>query len=80
MKYIEELSSGDCFSINDTIFLITTDFKKDGSRLSYKLIDGSPKWFAASDIVEKCPVFAMDTDNHFYPIKEEKNQYDTKNL
>lgn len=80
MKYIEELSSGDCFELNDIIFLVTIDFKKDGSRLCYKLIDGSPKWFAPSEIVKMSPVFAMDSNNHFYPIKEEKNKYDSKNI
>jgi hypothetical protein len=80
MNYIEELNPGDCFISDDTLFFLTIDFKKDGSRLAYKLSDGSPRWFEASDIVSKTPIFAVDQNNNFYPLKEEKNKFDAKNL
>lgn len=75
MKYIEELNNGDSFIYNDIKFLLTSDFKKDGSKLAYSLDNGNAKWFSPSDIVEKIQIYTMDESNTILPIKETKNEH-----
>lgn len=69
MKYIEELIAGNTFVINDNIFLLTSDFKKDGSKLAYSIIGGNAKWFKASDIVDIMPIYHLDEQNNVAPIQ-----------
>lgn len=68
MKYIEELVPGSTFIKNNTIFLLTTDYKKDGSKLAYSIENGFPFWLKPSDIVDACPLFKLDSDNNVIPI------------
>lgn len=70
MKYIEELSSGDSFVFDNRNYLLTSDFKKNGSRLSYDLKSGSPKWFEANSVVNIEPIYILDKDNNIIAIKE----------
>lgn len=70
MNYVEELKNGDIFKLEDSIFILTSDFKKDGSRLTYSLKNGNAKWVSASCIVEKIQVYTMDFSNTIIPIKE----------
>ena len=37
MKYIEELNNGDSFELDNNFYVLTSDFKKSGDRLSYSL-------------------------------------------
>ena len=81
MKYIEELLPGDSFVSDSHNYLLTSDFKKNGCRLSYDLKSGNPKWFEASDIVDTIQIYTMDEKNTIIPIKEtQKNEYTTKNI
>jgi hypothetical protein len=73
MKYIEELSSGDCFIHNSRKFLLTSDFRKNGHRLAYSLTDGFSSWLDEQQIVELLPIYFLDKDNNIIPIKEHKN-------
>lgn len=73
MKYIEELIAGDTFEIENKFFLLTSDFKKNGSRLAFSLQDGSAKWFNSQAIVESLPVYRLDNDNNTVPLKIEHN-------
>lgn len=68
-KYIEELNSGDCFSINDTFYVLTGDFKRNGNRLAISLSDGVCRWFESSNMVENNQLYVMDKDNNIIPIK-----------
>lgn len=81
MKYIEELTPGETFSFEDSKFVLTVDFKKNGSRLAYSLIDGSPKWIASDNIVYVEPVYILDENQNICPIfnyqKEENNAENT---
>ena len=74
MKYIEELQNGDCFEYQNKKFLLTADFKKNGSRLAYSLTDGSAHWLESNTIIEICPIYFLDKDNNICPIsiKESK--------
>lgn len=74
MKYLEELSHGETFKIDNTYWLLTSDFKSNGQKLSYSLKDGNPKWFDSNTIVELSPVYSLDKENNILPIKEYKNE------
>jgi hypothetical protein len=70
MKYIEELSPGDSFFADNHNYLLTSDFKKNGCRLSYSLKSGNPKWFEANFVVDVEPIYILDKDNNIIAIKE----------
>ena len=44
MEYLEELSTGDCFELNGSYYIVTTDFKKNGYKLCLDLKTGYGKW------------------------------------
>ena len=73
-KYIEELSIGDCFQHNNAVYIITTDFKKNGSRLCCDLMSGSLIWLNPTDIVNIKDIYYLDVDNNMCPIKERKKE------
>lgn len=75
MNYIEELINGDTFIYKDDKFIITSDFKKNGSRLCINLVDGSHRWLESSEIINKLPVYYIDTDNNIIALKQ-----DSKNV
>ena len=74
-KFIEELDSGDCFVDNDSYFIVTSDFKKNGSRLAISLMNGSAKWFGASDMIEPIDIYTMNKESLIVAIKNKKNEY-----
>ena len=69
MKYLEELSNGDTFSLKDKLYLLTCDFKSDGQRLCYSLNDGFPCWLKNQTIIEHNPVYTLDKENNITPVK-----------
>ena len=69
MKYIEELSSGDCFEYSSKKFLLTSDFRKNGDRLAYSLYDGFASWLPANAMVEISPIYTLDANNNICPVK-----------
>ena len=69
MRYLEELESGDSFSYENQVFLLTSDFKASGNRLCYSLTNGFAKWLSGQTIVESCPIYILDKDNNTIPIK-----------
>lgn len=74
MKYIEEISSGDCFEHNGKFYLLTQDFKKNGDRMCISLEDGFPSWLSQSTIINRVDLFTMDKDNNIIAIKERKKE------
>ena len=74
MKYIEELSFGDCFIVNNSKYILTTDFKNDGKRMCITLHDGSIKWIEENQIVESIDIFILDKDSNILAIKERKKE------
>lgn len=77
MKYIEELTNGDCFLYENSVYLLTSDFKKDGSRLCYRIDMGFPKWFEPTVVVENTEIYRMDQHNNIIPIRETKKNDQT---
>jgi len=70
MKYAEELNSGDCFVYENVKYLLTSDFRKNGSRLAYSLSNGFPLWIQSNAIVENLQIYHLDKDNNIIAIKE----------
>lgn len=68
MKYIEELSPGECFTFNNQLFILTIDFKRNGQKLAYCLTDGSSRWVNSQDIVESTSIYTLDDNNNFSPV------------
>lgn len=74
MKYIEELQAGDCCNIGNNLYIVTSDFKKNGTRLLIHLNTGFAKWVEGNTTCDIVPIFTVDTDNNvFIPIKEYKS-------
>jgi hypothetical protein len=69
-NFIEELLNGDCFESNNTKYVITSDFKGNGRRLSINLSDGNTRWFNSNDIVTKISLFYTNLDGHVVALKE----------
>jgi hypothetical protein len=69
MKYIEELLPGDCFEFKNNKFLMTHDFKNNGNRLCYSLVDGKNIWLESNTMVEILDIYSLDENNNIYPIK-----------
>jgi hypothetical protein len=69
-KFIEELNSGDSFEIEGKRFLLTSDYKKNGLRLSIDMNNGSCRWFEADCHVSLISLYIMDSNSNFMPIKE----------
>lgn len=80
MIYIEELEPGDVFVSEDTIYLLTCDFKSNNDRLCFCLSTGLPKWFGPSTIVSINPVYSLDNNNNIVPVKESKKHDPNSNI
>lgn len=72
-KYIEEMKHGDCFYYRDNLYLLTTDFKKNGDMCCVNLQTGFPVWLKGNTIVDETSIYSIDKENNFYPIKSETN-------
>lgn len=73
MKYIEELTHGEIFTVNNKIYLLTCDIKKDRKRLCYCLTDGLPNWFDPDNIIETIELYTLDENQNISPIKSNYN-------
>jgi hypothetical protein len=74
MKYIEEISIGDCFILENNKYILTTDFKKSGQRMCVDLVDGSIKWIQGNTIIDQIDIFTVDKDTNIIAIKERKKE------
>ena len=77
-KFIEELISGDCFEINNTRFILTSDFKKNGDRLCVDINNGNMRWLKSNDHIQHISLYVLDSNNNFHPIKEIKSDANTQ--
>lgn len=69
MKYLEELELGDTFFLEDKLYILTADFKSNGQRLCYSLLDGFAFWFKNQTIIRHTPIYILDQDNNTIPVK-----------
>jgi hypothetical protein len=72
MKYLEELLIGDCYQHKGCQYVVTTDYKQNGSRLCVSLLDGTTKWMLPDLIIEQIDLFTVDKDSNIVAIKERK--------
>lgn len=70
MKYLEELSTGDCFELKGSYYIVTTDFKKSGQKLCLELKTGCGKWLKPDENVEHIDIFTFDKDSNIIAIRE----------
>jgi hypothetical protein len=80
MKYIEELVAGDIFAFKDNIFILTSDFKKNGNRMAVNLNNGLISWLNSDDTVNVQPIFTIDTENNIIPITNANLLSKTENI
>lgn len=74
MKYLEELNPGECFRLEESLFLVTCDFKSNGDRLCYSLDEGHPKWIKANSVVTIDPIYTLNSDNTIIAVKNYDKQ------
>jgi len=68
MKYLEELKASDCFSNNDEIFIVSSDFKRSGDKICISTKTGFVRSFPTDLIVEQAHLYILDKDNNIIPI------------
>lgn len=73
-NYLEMLENGDSFSLDNSIYIVSCDFKKDGSRLCLSIKTGNTRWYPGNTIVKKNQLYTLDKDNNIIAIKESKKQ------
>lgn len=74
MKYLEEITSGDFFTYDNKVFLLTSDFKKNGARMAINTIDGFPLWLNGNTIVETTILYKLDAENNVIAIKNDNTE------
>lgn len=73
MKYIEELSHGECFRYENSLYILTSDFKNNGTKLCYNLNTGFPAWLKDDFMVDICPIYTLSQENNLTPVREYKS-------
>jgi hypothetical protein len=72
MKYIEELSAGDCFEQSGQYYILSSDFRANGKRMCLSLFNGFSHWMDGDCIVNQTDLFTMDKESSIIAIKERK--------
>jgi len=72
MKYLEELSFGDCFEHQDLHYILSSDFKSNGKKMCLCLETGFSYWFSGDLMISVTDLFTMDKNNNIIAIKERK--------
>lgn len=75
-NYLEALQNGDAFSLDNDFYIVSCDFKKDGSRLCLCVKTGNMRWYPSNTIVKNIQLYTLDKDNNILAIKESKKQDD----
>ncbi len=78
-KYLEELSPGDLFVVNDNHFILTADFTNPKSskaqRMCISVTNGFVSWINNDTIVATVDLYYRDSDSNIIALKEYKNEY-----
>lgn len=73
MKYLEELASGSVFSLNNTHYIISADYRLRNKQKQYMCVsiqNGLIQWFDDNSLVEYIDLYHRDGDNNIIPLKE----------
>lgn len=73
MKYIEELSYGECFRYENCLYILTSDFKNNRTKLCYNLSTGFPAWLKDDCMIDICPIYTLSQENNLIPVREYKS-------
>ena len=71
MKYIEELEAGELFVIDKKKYIISADFKSNGSRMAVSLNTGQVQWFKPDSVCQIQDLYYRDEENNILLVKEE---------
>jgi hypothetical protein len=69
MKYLEELNPGDSMELNNEYYIVTSDFKNDGSKMCVSLKTGFCRYLKPDAIVNSLPLYFLDKESNVVPIK-----------
>jgi predicted peroxiredoxin len=85
--YLEELSPGDSFEVsicscdcktNHLRYILTTDFKKSGTRMCVCLNTGEIRWIKDNEIVNKVDLYEIvGADSTIQKIGKKENEKNT---
>jgi len=75
MKYIEELECGETFLYDSKYFVLSSDFKKNDTKMCVSLNNGFIFWLKSDLIIEQVPLYRMDENNNIIAIKKSENKY-----
>lgn len=78
MKYLEELSFGDCFQYENLHYVLSRDFKSNGKKMCLCLETGFSHWFNGDLMINVTDLFTMDKNNNIIAIKERSKDDITK--
>lgn len=70
MKYLEELSGGDCFEHSNIYYVLSKDFKGNGDIMCLSLSDGFSRWLSPSLIVNPVELLTTDNDKNIIALKK----------
>jgi hypothetical protein len=74
MKYLEELTGGDCFEYGNRYYIMSKDFKSNGDIMCLGLFDGFTKWLPPNSMVNQIELLTTDNDKNIVALKRrEKN-------
>ena len=79
MQYLEELKPGDCFQYNSSYYILSSDFKNNGSKMCLSMANGFSKWLKGDCIVDLNDIFTLDKDSNIITIKERAKDDNTQN-
>jgi hypothetical protein len=72
MKYLEETNTGLCVLYESNYYILSSDFKSNGSRMCVNLLNGSNRWIDGNAMVKIIPLYRMDKENNIIPLRETK--------
>ena len=70
MKYIEELEAGELFLVDKNKYILSADFKSNGSRMGVALNNGQIRWFKPDTICHIQDLYYRDEENNILLVKE----------
>jgi hypothetical protein len=70
---ISKLLFGSTFLLNHNIFILTQDRNRLDQRNCINIKTGSSQWIDDSIDVEIVPLYTLDKNNNFMPLKEDNN-------
>jgi hypothetical protein len=70
---ISKLLFGSTFLLNHNIFILTQDRNRRNQHNCINIKNGSSQWIDDSTDVTIIPLYTLDKDNNFTPLKEDNN-------